>query len=163
MDADWATTRLRRIDSLTTLYRGPKYLSALVLCLNRVLGVRYSLIAERLQLPATEPTKARTIVFADAQNLAQPFIYDVAGLPCASVLEGKAVSVLCDLGATYPQAGEMAAYCGHPLCAADGRVIGVLAIEHSEALNNHDQIEDVIRMLSGRVAAELECEQLRRP
>lgn len=162
MDNDWTTTRWQKIDSLTSHFRGPKYLSALVLCLNRILGVRFAFVSERVQETDSAPARARAIVFADAQNIQQPFVYEVAGLPCASVLGGNGVSIPCNLNASYPHARELAAYCGQPLRATDGRVMGVLAIEHTEALPHPENVEYIIRLLSGRVAAELECDQLRR-
>ncbi len=150
----WWTSRLVKIEMVTAAYRGPKYLSAVVLCLTRVLEVQFAMVTERL--PGL-PQRGRAVAFADAQNTRQPFVYDTASYPCHTVLAGEAVSVPCNAAELYPGVSRVDAYVGHPLRNAEGEVIGLLAIEHTDKLEQAPQIAQLLMLLSGRVAAELEC------
>ncbi|MBV1775378.1 GAF domain-containing protein [Burkholderiaceae bacterium DAT-1] len=155
---DWVVPRIGKLETLTAQYRGPKYLSALVLCLTRLLEVRYAFIAEQL---ADQPDSARAIVIADAQNLKESFTYKLAGVPCQTVLSGKPVTIDCKINEKFPSVRSIDAYCGHPLMAIDGHALGLIAIEHTSQIAHPHEIALILQFLSGRVAAELECEQLR--
>lgn len=155
---DSALACFNRVDQLTHQFRGPKYLSALVLCLTRSLGVRYALVAERHDVAGEQ---AAALAFADGENSQQPFIYTTSKIPCGQVLQGSEVSLSCEVRLLFPEA-DVEAYCGQPLRNPQGEVIGILAIEHTEPLADADTVAAVLKRLAGRVAAEVECERLRR-
>lgn len=150
----WLSNTLIKIEAATSAFRGPKYLGALVLCLTRVLQVQFALVTERLPGP---PARGRALAFADANNKRQPFVYDTSIYPCSTVLEGLPVAVPCNVAELFPGATEISAYVGHPLRNLDGDVFGLVAIEHTQKLDNSDAIAQLMQLLSGRVAAELEC------
>ena len=60
-------------------------------------------------------------------------------------------------GGVVPGASGIAAYVGHPLHGIHGAVLGLLAIEHTVKLEYCAEIAQLLRDLSGHVAAELEC------
>ena len=155
----WLADRLTRIETLTARYRGAKYLSALGLCLTRVLEVQFAMVT--LRLPGPIP-RGRAVVFADAQNIRTPFVYDTATHPCYTVMAGEAVAVPCNASELYPGADAIDAYVGQPLLALSGEVMGLLAIEHTHRITREGEISQLLLCLSGRVAAEVESLGLNR-
>ncbi|MBH9553690.1 GAF domain-containing protein [Inhella gelatinilytica] len=150
---------LQRIAEATADFRGRKYFSALVVCLTGYLHQRFAFIT----ITADEhQRRGVTVAFADRENLREPRVYDLAGLPCMTVLGGTSVTVPCNLPELHPGATGVASYCGVPLRGRDGAVLGLLAIEDEQALTpGHAQATTrLLRQLAGRVAAELECELL---
>lgn len=150
----WLAERLVKVESLTARYRGEKYLSALVLCLTRVLEVQFAMVT--LRLPGAVP-RGRAVVFADAQNNRAPFVYETRTHPCYTVLAGEPVSVPCNAAELYPGAQDIDAYIGQPLYAISGAVMGLLAIEHTRRITRNQEISQLLSCLSGRVAAEIEA------
>ena len=146
-----------QIEEATAGFRGARYFQALVLLLTRRLEVRFAMVTE---IEGDSPDHGRAFAFADGQNIAEPFVYRTENLPCKTVLAGIAVKVPCNAVELYPGVGEVAAYCGQPLKDTRGRVVGLLAIEDIKAIERIDEIDAVLRALSGRVAAELECMRL---
>lgn len=155
----WMSERLLKVETLTARYRGEKYLSALVLCLTRVLEVQFAMVT--LRMPGTVP-RGRAVVFADAQNMRAPFVYDTATHPCYTVLAGESVAVPCNASELYPGSDDIDAYVGQPLSALSGDVLGLLAIEHTHRITREREISQLLACLSGRVAAEVEALGLNR-
>lgn len=153
-DNRWIADRLRLIEDASADFRGAKYLQALVLLLTRSLGVRFAMVTEAADASAEH---GRAVAVADREREGAPFFYDTADLPCRTVLGGTAVKIPCNAVELYPGVGEMTAYCGRPLRDANGTVTGLLAVEDSQAIERIDEIDDLLRLLAGRVAAELEC------
>lgn len=149
----WMAERLAKVESLTARFRGAKYLSALGLCLTRVLEVQFAMVTQRLPGAVS---RGRAVVFADAQNMRAPFVYETATHPCYTVLGGEAVAVPCNASELYPGADEIDAYVGQPLYGVSGDVIGLLAIEHTHRITREAEISQLLLCLSGRVAAEME-------
>ncbi len=153
-DKLWIAQKLLTISEATAGFRAQRYFAALALCLTRHLGVRFAFVTVPL---AEKPEHGRTLVFADAQDLKNPFQYDLSQMPCRAVLNGTSVNVPCNIAELYPSVGGVESYCGAPLTGSGGEIIGLIAVEDTKPLPRPEALENLLRILGGRTAAELEC------
>lgn len=137
-------------------FRGERALVATVLALTRELGVRFAFVAEK-QLP-----QAQVLAMADRDNLKQPYFYDHERTPCRGVMLGEVVSIPCQVSDLYPSETGLEAYLGVPLPGSQGEVLGVLALMDERPLAQTEALQALLEALAPRIAAELECVQLRR-
>ncbi|MDT9000173.1 GAF domain-containing protein [Paucibacter sp. APW11] len=147
---------LSKLSQALQRFRGERALVAAVLALTRELGVRLAFVAER-QLP-----QAHVLAMADRDNLQQPYFYDHERTPCRGVMLGEVVSIPCDVSLHYPAERGLDAYLGVPLPSSQGEVLGVLALMDERPLAEPAALQTLLEALAPRLAAELECVQLRR-
>ncbi len=149
----------RHIGKLTSAlqrFRGERALVAAVLALTRELGVRIAFVAER------QVQQAHVLAMADRDNLQQPYFYDHERTPCRGVLKGSTVTIACNVSELYPDEAGLDAYLGVPLSDSRGQVVGVLALMDEVPLADAGGLQRLLEAFAPRMAAELECVQLRR-
>lgn len=163
------TERKRREDSLrlivegTTTQIGCEFFRSCVHALAETLQVRYALVTEFAN-PARD--RVRTLAFWTGEGFGHNFAYNLAGTPCARVLEGKNVRYQTNVQALFPQDKDLAAlnadsYIGVPLVDQKGQVIGHLAILDTKPLAANLETQGLIlRIFAARAAAELERKQV---
>jgi diguanylate cyclase (GGDEF)-like protein/PAS domain S-box-containing protein len=131
----------------------------LVLNLTNILGVDYAFIGE------VSPHNAgiiQTIAFCDRGNMVDNIEYQLAPATVCGSVEGKAVCHFPD-GAQklYPEDEilkefRIEAFIGHPLLDSAGRVLGLLAVMHTQPLANAEQIQSILQIGATRIAGEIE-------
>lgn len=151
-DDTWLAAQSLRLAELTADYRGARYLQALLLGLTRLLRTRFAMVVLR------HGTQGQVIALADGEDMQRPYRYALDRLPCRTVLDGEPVAMHCNVMEFFPGATEIEAYVGHPLRDRDDQVIGLLAVHHTESLAHTPEIARLLRVLAGRVAAEIEAE-----
>lgn len=87
--------------------------------------------------------------------------YLLAGSPCERTLEGDIFIMPANLRMHFPDspaAGgiEWESYAGAPLRDKTNNVIGVLAVLHSDTIDNPDMVKSLLQVFSERASAELE-------
>lgn len=128
-----------------------------------VQGIAKSLCARWVFLsrPSShDPTKATTIaVWDDAPG--KNIEYDLAGSPCANIMNDGACCYSEDVQQLFPDdrlLSEMGAesYVGIPLKSSDGQVIGLIAALDDKPIEDADLAIDILSIFSGRAASEIE-------
>ncbi|WP_120076196.1 HWE histidine kinase domain-containing protein [Aurantiacibacter odishensis] len=136
---------------------GEGYFPVLVEALARSLSVRWVFVGK---FDRADPTRSETIAFWD-NGPAENFSYSLENTPCANVASDSVCCFpdnICDLFPDDQLLIDMGArsYAGMPLRAADGRVLGLVAVLDEEPFSDPEAVENIIALFSGRAAAELE-------
>jgi PAS domain S-box-containing protein len=140
---------------------GAAFFDAMVAALADALAVRYVLLCE---VRPDAPERARTIaVWANGQK-GEAMEYELAGTPCANVINRQTCFYPGGVAEQFPSDEllvEMGveSYLGTPLRAADGTVLGLLAVLHDRPLDETLRPQEVLEIFAGRAAAEIELER----
>ena len=136
---------------------GAAYFPELVQGLAHALGARWALVGS---IDPAEPTQVETLAFWN-DGPAENFTYWLKDTPCAEV----AVNAVCcfpnDVQREFPLDRMLIdmgvqSYAGAPLRAADGRVLGLLAVLGERPFADPELVKEIVSLFSGRAAAELE-------
>jgi len=149
---------LRAIVQGTSSATGINFFRSLVKNLASALNVRYACVAETIEGNLNE---VQTLAFWTGESYGENIVYALAATPCEEVV-GKQVCF-------YPQGVqklfpddrfliEMGAesYLGAPLFDSIGKPLGVLAVLHSEPLDDEYGLKSVLSIFAARASAELE-------
>ena len=133
------------------------YFPSLVYHLARALAVPYAYIAEF----APGNTRARTRAYWAVDRVRENVEFDLAGTPGEAVARGEVSHHPEGVRARFPQDRLMVeagieGYLGLPLRAADGSVLGLLAVFDTRPLPAEPRRLAVGRIFADRAAAELE-------
>lgn len=152
-----AEAALRAIVIGTTA-TGQDFFTSLVKALAESLAARYAFVAE-LTDPITR--KVRTYaVWADGK-LSDNFEYDLAGTPCADVMDAQACFYRSGVASLFPQDALLTqmgvdSYLGMPLSASSGEVMGLLVVLHDAPIDETLEPETILEIFASRAAAELQ-------
>ncbi len=139
---------------------GDQFFRALVAGIARVLGVRHACVAS-VDLAAPTP-RARTVAYYAEGRVVDDVEYDLAGTPCATILDrGDACVYPRGVAAHFPDDRMLAdlrieSYAGIPLRDAAGRTLGLLAVLDAEPLEHVESVTAALRLCAIRAGAELE-------
>ena len=133
---------------------GNDFLLALVEHLGEAMDVTWVFIAEGVGVP---PTHARIRYSIRDGAESKPITYELEGTPCKNLYAGKSElfyipNGLCD---KFPKEVGFESYCGAPLHDTEGRITGNIAVISDQPIKDLDKTQDVIRLFSMRVEAEL--------
>jgi PAS domain S-box-containing protein len=153
-----AEEALKALARGTAQVTGEAFFPALVENLARALGVRWALVG---RLVGSERGMVETLALWDADHLADNIIHELAGAPCEDVIREGLCIYTDGVRAKFPRdtlLQEMGAECyiGAPLHAADGGVVGLLAVLDDRPYRPPPGVEDVFQVFAARAAAELE-------
>jgi formate hydrogenlyase transcriptional activator len=127
-----------------------------VLRLARALRVKYASVAELVA-----PGRVRTLARSVDGRLMPPVEYDLAGTPCADVLDGNVCHVRSGAAERYPRDEGLTrmsaeSYVGVALRAASGELLGLVNAIHDRPLDEVVRPEGVLQVFAARAAAEIE-------
>ncbi|HET9863306.1 MAG TPA: sigma 54-interacting transcriptional regulator [Steroidobacteraceae bacterium] len=126
--------------------------------LGAILDARETLITE-----AAPGRRARTLaVWRREGAAASNYEYDVAGLPCARVYDGRAVLLAVDAELFPGAPAGSRGYFGMPLTAKDGAVLGHLCAWLDDAAGPDAVQQAACEVLADRAAAELRLVHVKR-
>jgi PAS domain S-box-containing protein len=113
-----------------------------------------------LRMP-NAPGMIRTVSAHIKGKAVDNFEYASINAPCEQTLEGNICVFPSGIQARFPKDRALAehgwkSYAGAPLRDSAGDTVGVLAVSHSEALNNPDLVKSLLQVFSERASAELE-------
>ncbi len=156
-----AEDTLRAIEAGTAAVTGADFFRALARNLAQALHVRHAFVAERCVDAVSGRPAARMRAFWKGDRFGTELQYEVAGTPCAEVLEGRVCHHADQVQALFPDDGSLAwwdarSYLGMPLLSAAGAVIGHMAILDAKPLADAALARSVMSLSAGRAGAELE-------
>ncbi len=142
---------------------GDEYFRELVRNLAQHLGVKFCFIG---RAEDADQTKVRThVVWAGGQFM-DNFTYDLAGTPCKNIFDGKRVGLYSPhVAAQFPEdemLGQMGveSYLGAPILDKDNHMLGLIVVLDSEPIKERELYSAIMELMAGRVAAELERNDL---
>ena len=149
---------LRAIVTGTAAETGENFFPAFVCHLSSVLGVQYAVVGEVQHSPIK---KVRTIAVSADGNLVDNFEYPLMNTPCETALGQSFACFERDVRTVFPLFGRLAqlgveGYCGVPLRAKGGTVIGLLVLMDTKPLRNTDRLRSLMTVFASRAGAELQ-------
>ena len=148
---------LRKIVEGTAAETGEKFFDALVKNLADALGTKYAWVTEWLE----SENRLRSLSFWADDDYYGDYEYDIAGTPCEPVIENRDwVHIPDRVMDLFPDDSDLrplepVSYIGVPLFDTDGRILGHLAILHTEPLPETPRILAIFRIFAERAAAEM--------
>ena len=126
--------------------------------LAKVLGVRYAFVAE---VANNAKTRVRTLAFWKGEDFRENFEYNLAGTPCANVMEGTSHFYPSGVQELFPEARDLVALDAQscwaiPLLDSDGNVIGNLVVLDVQPMTQDPDKEMILKIFGARAGAELE-------
>jgi len=149
---------LRAIVEGTASATGDGFFRSLTAHLAGALGVRYALLAE---LPPGGPARVRALAAEGEELLASLDAPVDAGGPFGHATRIATQRVEADLDEAFPEDPMIRrlgakSYLGMPLIDARGHVTGIIAVMHTERLEDLTYAGPILRIFGARAAAELE-------
>src|ERR1700758_2148110 len=147
---------LRAIVEGTARHTGQEFFQSLVRHLAAAVGTRYAFVAE-----FAGGTRARTLAFWCRDRIADNIEWDVIGTPCEDVVRGNLCHYPADVSQRFPEDKRsvdwgIESYLGVPLCDAQGRHLGHLAVFDEQPMPAEPRKLFTFRIVAARAAAELE-------
>jgi PAS domain S-box-containing protein len=147
---------LRAIVEGTAGHTGQEFFQSLVRHLAAAVGTRYAFVAE-----FAGGTRARTLAFWFRDRIADNIEWDVIGTPCQDVVRGNLCHHPTGVRERFPGDRPMVewgieSYLGVPLCDAQGRHLGHLAVFDERPMPAEPRKLFTFRIFATRAAAELE-------
>ncbi|MCC6531014.1 MAG: PAS domain S-box protein [Burkholderiales bacterium] len=141
----------------TSNVTGRAFLDAATRSLAQALGVRYAFIAEA----GATSGELHIVSLWSGERHEPGRSYPLAGKPCAEVFAGEPRCHADRLLQLFPRANLMRelnarSYVGHPLRAADGRALGILALMDVNPLAEAPLAASLLSLAASRVSAEME-------
>jgi PAS domain S-box-containing protein len=153
---DEELTALRAIVEGTARHTGQEFFQSLVRHLAGAVGTRYAFVAE-----FAGDMRARTIAFWFRDHLADNVEWHVVGTPCEDVVRGNLCHYPAGVKDRFPADRPLVewgieSYLGVPLCDAQGRHLGHLAVFDERPMPTEPRKLFTFRIFAARAAAELE-------
>ncbi|HMS84624.1 MAG TPA: PAS domain S-box protein [Nitrospira sp.] len=152
---------LRAILTGTAADTGDDFFPTLVCQLSAVLNVQYAIVGEVQQGPIK---KIRTIAVSAGGSLVENFEYPLVNTPCETALNQSFACFERDIRTIFPLFERLSqlgveGYCGVPLRAKGGAVIGLLVVMDTKPLRNTDRLNSLMAVFASRAGAELQRRQ----
>lgn len=160
MDID--VTQVRRVETVldaivegTAGAFGTDFFAQMVRHFARAMDVDCVFITECADHPTT---RVRTLAYwSRSKGFRDSFEFVLQGTPCDSVVtQGKPCYFGSGVGVQFPRDKDYEAYVGLPIVASDGRVLGHMALFHSQPRGEELLVNSVYRVFLARAASEIE-------
>lgn len=142
---------------------GEEYFKALVRNVAKYLNVKYCFIGRPLQ---EDKTKVQTYVVWAGNQFANNFVYDLVGTPCKNVLDGQRVGFYSpNVAGQFPEDELLAqmgveSYLGAPVIDAKNNLLGLIVILDDLPIEDREYFSAIMELMAGRVASEIERNDL---
>ena len=169
LDPDVATLR-KHAESLRTIIKGAtgitgdEVIRTLVRQVAEVLNVRHAFVGEWHE---DRPNYVRTLVAWSGMMFVEPFEYCLQGTPCTNVFEQRMCLYESGVQQLFPQDRllvemKVESYCGVQLSDHLGKPLGLLVAMDEKPLEELEFVEDIMGVVAGRMASELERSRIER-
>lgn len=106
----------------------------------------------------------RTIAVASGGSVVENFEYPLDGTPCESMLRQSFACFERDVRAMFPTCERLdqlrvESYCGVPLSAKSGSIIGLLVFMDTKPLRHTHRLKSLMDVFASRAGAELQRRQ----
>src|SRR6516162_5004511 len=147
---------LRALVEGTARHTGQQFFEFLVRHLAAAVGTRYAFVAE---FPGG--TRVRSLAYWCRDRITDNVEWDVIGTPCEDVVRGNLCHYPTGVRARFPDDRPLVdwgieSYLGVPLCDAQGRRLGHLAVFDERPMPAEPRKLFTFRIFAARAAAELE-------
>src|SRR6478609_5126640 len=147
---------LRVLAEGTSAATGDEFFRSLARHAATALGARYAFVAETLS-----PLESRSLAYWEGADFGEGFSYRFPGTPCQRVAAGEVCWTPTNIQRLYPEdvwLQQIAAdsYVGVPMRNAAGKVLGHIAVLHTEPLEPTPEHLAVLQIFAARGCAELE-------
>jgi PAS domain S-box-containing protein len=143
---------LRAIVEGTAGHTGEEFFRSLVRNLSAATGVPGAFVAEF----ADQKTRVRSLAFWSDGAFLPPDEWELAGTPCEDVVKGNLCHHPTGVSEKFPKDEGVESYLGVPLRAADGDVLGHLAVFDTKPMPAEPRLLYTFQIFAARAAAELE-------
>ena len=155
---------LRAISKGTETAIGDDVIRMIVRHVAQVLNVRYVFVGEWCE---DRPDHVRTLAAWSGTEYVEPFEYCLAGTPCGNVFEQRMCVYESGVQGLFPEDHLLAemkveSYCGVQLSDHVGRPLGIFVVMDEKPLADIAFIEDIVGVVAGRVAGEIERNRIER-
>jgi len=153
---------LRILVEGTAAATGEDFFRSLARHAAQALHARYAFVAETLS-----PMESRSLAYWEGSDFGAGFSYRFPGTPCQNVAAGRVCATSCGLQQLFPedlwlqQIGAQS-YVGVPMKNAAGRVLGHIAVLHTEPMEPSPEDIAMLTIFASRACAELERTQAER-
>lgn len=133
------------------------FIQSVVLDLAALYQVKYALIGI---LTPDEKSISTLAVCVDG-NIVDNFVYELAGTPCADVLDLNVEFIPCNAAILYPDDHllvEMGidSYFGSPIQSSDGKMLGLVSVSDTNPMAISEVIYSVLSVYATRLSIEIE-------
>ncbi len=147
---------IQHIASGVSARTGEAFFESLVIHLGKLFSADYAFVGL-----FEAPQRIRTIAVSDHGRIADNFIYELAGTPCAQVLDRKTCNYPHDVQRLFPDDEllrrlDIQSYMGTPLADPHGRPLGLIVILNHRAQEDTAWIQPILEIFAARTSAELE-------
>ncbi|OUD13965.1 sensor histidine kinase [Thioflexithrix psekupsensis] len=142
---------------------GDAYFRELVRNVAHHLNVKYCFIGRPQN---GEQNKVQTHVVWAGQQFVDNFVYDLAGTPCKNVFDGKRVGLYSPhVAEQFPEDELLVqmgveSYLGAPIIDNRNRMLGLIVILDEQPIEDREYYVAIMELLAGRVATEIERNDL---
>ena len=158
-----STDNLTESQALWTIVRrikgeiGEGFIRALVENMALALGVQYAVVSERV--PGTDRVRSRAVW--GRGDFLESFNISFVGCPCETVLCGEFLHLPDSVRQKFPNAAYMSewgveSYCGVPLIASDGIVLGHIAVMDDKPMPDGTKALALLEICAARTCGEIE-------
>ncbi|HEX2238080.1 MAG TPA: sigma 54-interacting transcriptional regulator [Gammaproteobacteria bacterium] len=146
---------------------GEEFFRSLARHAAQALHVKYAFAAESLVAEKPSDMESRSLAYWEGSDFGEGFSYRFPGTPCQRVAAGYVCSVATGLQALYPkdlwlQQIGADSYLGVPMKNAAGKVLGHIAVLHTEPMQFSSEDIAMLKIFAARACAELERTQAER-
>ena len=155
-----AELTMQRIIEAITPVIGPDFFRSLSRHLTDTCQVDFACV---VMIDQHDPMRGQTIAASHKGVLLDDLSYDLRGTPCENVVTGHFRHHATKVQLAFPTdlwLAEMSidSYMGMPLSGASGKPLGLIALLHTRPIPHPGQAETILKVVTARVAAELERE-----
>ncbi|MFM2168518.1 MAG: hypothetical protein RIS79_2889 [Verrucomicrobiota bacterium] len=148
---------LRAMAEGAKLKSGETFFQFLCLQLADTLDVKFACVS--MVIPERD-RMVRTLGFCAGGKVQPNVTYSVIGTPCEAVYSGEECFYESGVRELFPRDGRLqelgvVCYMGMPLHASDGRIIGLISVFHTKAMDRRDRIHSMFQIFAVRAAAEI--------
>ena len=155
---------LLKVASAVSAGVGMQFFDQLAEHMAQALGAQIACVARLIDGPPGQPARARTLSYVNQGQVQPNGDYALAGTPSQQLLAHRQFVVADRAAELYPQAPILRhagarSYVGQQLTDSHGRLLGVLFVAFTEALEDAQFIVHMLQIFAARVSAELQRQQ----
>ena len=159
MASDAHSDVLRILTEGTAAAVGDDFFRSLARHAAIAMKARYAFVAESLS-----PDESRSLAYWEGSDFGAGFSYRFPGTPCQRVVAGQVCSTRTGLQNVYPEDRWLVdigadSYVGVPMVSETGRVIGHIAVLHTEPMQPGADDIAILKIFAARACAELQRRQ----
>jgi PAS domain S-box-containing protein len=145
---------LRTVSEATSGFVGEDFLIELARHITMTLHMRYALITECAN---DEKTRLRTLCYVDGKKVLDNIEYDIEGIPCEIIMQGKEFFMGAGVQAKFPKEKGIEAAVGVPIYSSKtGEIIGHILALDPDAVTTEKNQAAILKIFAARAGAEIE-------